>query len=112
MFHLALDGGVVGTFDTQWECDIFVNAHMRIERIALEHHRDAALDRRQVVDALFIDDDIARCRILKARDHTQKCGLAAARWSDKDHELAFVHFKGYVLDDVKLAEALDNILEG
>ncbi len=47
--------------DAERKRDVVEHAHMRIERIGLEHHGDAALHRRQVVDRLAGDDDLARC---------------------------------------------------
>src|SRR5579871_6641261 len=36
---------------------VVIDAHMRIERIVLEDHRDVAIHRRQVVDDLAVDQD-------------------------------------------------------
>src|SRR5206468_12528313 len=44
-----------GLRDPQRERDVVANAQVRVEGIALEHHRDVALLRRQVVDDLFPD---------------------------------------------------------
>ena len=51
---------------------------MRKQRVGLEHHRGAALDRRQADDVLAADQDLAGGRILVAGDHAQDRGLAAA----------------------------------
>ena len=61
---------------------------MRVERVVLEHHRDAALARRQVVDDRVADDDLAAADRLEPGDHAQRRRLGAARGSDEHHELA------------------------
>ena len=80
--------------------------HMRVERVGLEHHGDAALDRRQVVDPLAADDDVAAGDILEPGDHAQQGRLAAARRADEDDELAFRDLEVDALDDFEVAERL------
>src|SRR5206468_5832253 len=41
----------------QPERDVVADAQMRVERVVLEHHRDIALFRRQVVDDALADRD-------------------------------------------------------
>ena len=41
----------------QAEGHVVVDGHVRVERVGLEHHRDAALGRRQVVDDLAADHE-------------------------------------------------------
>src|SRR5690606_29306019 len=64
------------------------DVHVRIERVGLEYHRDAALRRRDVVDHAAVDLDRARRDGLEARDAAEQRGLAAAGRSDEDDELA------------------------
>ena len=52
---------------------------MREQRVGLEHHGGAPLDRRQSDDVLAADQDLAGGRLLVPRDHPQDRGLAAAR---------------------------------
>ena len=50
-----LDFGFRQLRKLQREFEILLHGHMRIERIGLEHHGDAAVPRRHVVDQLTID---------------------------------------------------------
>ena len=50
---------------------------MRVERIVLEHHCDIAVLRRNVVDDVAADHDVAVGDVLKPRDHPQRGRLAA-----------------------------------
>ena len=58
--------------------DVVEHAQMREQRVALEHHGRAALDRRQADDVAAADPHVAVGRLLVARDHAQDGGLAAA----------------------------------
>ena len=60
------------------EGDVVDAGEMREERVALEHHRRAALGRRQVGDVGRADENVAFGRALVARNHAQRRGLAAA----------------------------------
>ena len=62
----------------QIEGDVVENGQMREERIALEHHRRSALDRRLADDHLVADPHLAGSGRLVARDHAQDRRLAAA----------------------------------
>src|SRR5271154_4499032 len=53
------------------ERNVFVNGEMRIERVALEYHGDAALAWRQMRDVLPADQDLARGGRLQACDHSK-----------------------------------------
>ncbi len=75
--------------ETQRVAHVGGHAHMRIERVALEHHGDAALGGLDVVHDLAVDGDRAARHIVDAADQPQQRGLAAAGGSDEDAELAF-----------------------
>jgi hypothetical protein len=70
---------------------VVVDAHMRIERIVLEHHRDVAVGRLDLVHDPVADLHLAAGNRLKACDHAKKRGLAAAGRADQ-------HAEGAVLD--------------
>jgi hypothetical protein len=55
---------------SQAEGHVVAHAHMRIERIGLEHHRDIAVLRLQPLDRLAVEQDAAAGRLLQARDHS------------------------------------------
>ena len=62
--------------------------HVRIQRVVLEHHRDVALGRLEVVDDAAADRDLAAGDLLQPGDHAQQRALAAAGRPDDDDELA------------------------
>jgi len=70
----------------QREGHVPVHVHVRVERVALEDHRDVAIPRRQVDDAATADADVAGSDVLQAGDHPQRRSLPAARRSDQDDE--------------------------
>ena len=57
LLHPLLDLGLVELPHLEAEGHVVVDAHMRIERVVLEHHRDVAIHRRQIVDDLIVDQD-------------------------------------------------------
>ena len=76
--------------EPQAERDVVVDGQVRVERVALEDHRDVAVARRDVVDDALADPDDALADLLEAGDHAKRGRLAAARRADEDHELAVV----------------------
>ncbi|GAB1362791.1 hypothetical protein MASR1M32_20270 [Rhodobacter sp.] len=77
---------------------VLAHRHMRVKRVALEHHRDIAVAWRQIGHVARPDPDPARADLLKPRDHPQRGRLAAARRPQKHHELPFRDGQGNVLD--------------
>ena len=88
--HLGLDDVLVGLAQLHRERDVLLDGHVRVERIALEHHRDVALLRAPIVDDHVVDQQLAARDVLEAGDHAQHGALAAARGADEDEELAVV----------------------
>ncbi len=80
------------------EADVGAHRHVGIERVVLEHHRDVAIDRVEVVDDDVAHEDLARGRLLEAGDHPQSGRLAAARRADEDHELAVLDAEVKIVD--------------
>ena len=72
----------------QSEGDVLVDREVRVERVALEDHRDVAVACGHVVDDPVADLDGALADLLEARDHAQRSRLAAAGGTDEDHELS------------------------
>ena len=62
----------------QPERHVVEHAHVRIQRVVLEHHGDVAVARRHVVHHVAADPDLALGNLLEPRDHAQRRGLAAA----------------------------------
>ena len=86
--HLAVDLRLVGAAHLEAEADILGDRQVRVERIGLEHHRDVALARREIVGEVAVDPKFAVGDFLEPRDHAQRRRLAAARRPDKHQELA------------------------
>jgi hypothetical protein len=84
---------------------------MRIKRIGLEDHGDAALDRRFIVDPLTGNDDVAVGGVVKPRDHAQKRGFSTAGGADEDHELAVLDLEADTLDHLEMSERLSHLVE-
>jgi hypothetical protein len=84
---------------------------MRVERVVLEHHRDVAIHRRQIVDDLVVDQDPSRGDRLEPRHHPQCRRLAAPRRADEDHEFLVVDPEVHVLDGVDLVKFLVQALD-
>ena len=95
----------------QAEADIVADRHVRIERVALEHHREAALRRRLVDDVDAVDQDGAAGRVLEPGDQAEQRRLSAAGRADEDDERAVLHDEVDALDDLHVAEGLLDALE-
>ncbi len=98
--HAAVDLVLAEARDAHAEGHVLVDRHVRVERVALEHHGDAALGRRDVVDQPPVDVQLAAGDFLESGDHAQQCRLAAAGRSDENDELA--------LGDVEI-DAVDHL---
>jgi hypothetical protein len=72
---------------TEREDDVAQHGLVRVERIALEHHGDASLARRQAGDDVTADEHVAGGRLLQARDRAQQGRLAAAGRPEQDEVL-------------------------
>jgi hypothetical protein len=70
---------------------------VRVERVALEHHRDVAIARRHVVDDPVADAERALGDLLEACDHPQGGRLAAPGRAYENHELAVLDLQGHVV---------------
>ncbi|MPN25105.1 hypothetical protein SDC9_172512 [bioreactor metagenome] len=66
---------------------------MRVQRVVLEHHRDVAVFRRNVVDHPVADLDRPLGNVFQPGDHAQRGGFAAARGADEDHEFTVADFE-------------------
>ncbi len=102
LLHAPGDLGLVELPHLEAEGHVVVDAHMRVERVILEHHRDVAIHRRQLVDDLLVDRDVARGDAFEPRHHAQGRRLAAARRADQHDEFLIVDFQVHVDDGVHL----------
>ena len=72
----------------QVEHKVLPHAHVRVERVALEHHGHIAIARVDVGEVLAVDEQPPRRRHLQPRDHAQGRRLAAAGGAKQGKELA------------------------
>src|SRR5215475_7410445 len=72
------------------EGDVREHGLVRVQGVALEHHRDLPRPGGQVGDHLPPDEDVALAGVLQARDEPQQRCLAAAGWAEQDEVLALL----------------------
>ncbi len=95
----------------QRELDVPPHGHVRVERVALEHHRDVAVLGLDVVDDALADGDGARRGVLEPRDHPQRGRLAAARRAEEHEELLVGDVEGEHVDGGDVVEPLRHLIE-
>ena len=96
--HLGGDGGLVSTHHLQAEGHVLGHRHVRVQRIALEHHGHAALGRWQIIHPHAADAEVTGGDVFQPRHAAQQRALAAARRADEDAELAVVDGERGVAD--------------
>ena len=109
--HRAVDLVLRYLGQLQPERHVVVQVHVGVERVALEHHRDAALGRRHVVDQAAADAHLAAGDVLQPGDRAQQRRLAAARRADEDHEFAVPDLQVDAMQDLGLAIGLDHAVQ-
>jgi hypothetical protein len=90
LFDASLDLGRRKLRDAQGERDVLEDVEVRVQGIALEHHRQPSLSWRLVVDDLPVQAHVTASRALEAGDQGQQRRLSAARGADDRDELALV----------------------
>jgi len=65
--HALVDLGLGEFAHLQAERHVVVHAHVRIERVVLEHHGDVAIHGRQLIDHVAVDGDVAGTDGFRAR---------------------------------------------
>ena len=111
--HPRIDLGLRHLPQLQPEGQVVVDAHVRVEGVALEDHRDVAILGGHVVDDLVADRELPVADRLKSGDAAQRGRLAAAGGADQDQELAVGNLKVEVVDrDHVAGEALEHVIEG
>ena len=101
--HLLVDLALRHLSNLQREGQVFGHRHMREQRIVLEHHADAALVRRDVVDRPAAELDLAMRRGLETGQHHQAGRLARTGRPEHGDELAGLDIEVQVFDDERLA---------
>ena len=112
LLDAAVDLVLLDLAQLQAEGEVVVHAHVRVERVALEHHRDVAVLRRHVVDDPVADEEAPVADLLEAGHAAQRGRLAAARGADQDEELAVLDLEVQVVDgDDVFAVPLVHVVE-
>src|SRR5690606_4689487 len=86
------------------EGHVLIDRHMRIKRIRLKHHGNAALRRREAVDHRSVDGKASRGDFLKPGNETQQRGFSAAGGADENHELAGAYIHIHATDNLEIPE--------
>ena len=76
---------------------------MRIERVTLENHGNAALTRREIVHHFAANKDFAGRGGFQAGDHPQERGFPGTRRSQENQKLAFASFQVYFVNCSELS---------
>jgi hypothetical protein len=108
---LLLNHRLVDIGQAQRERHVVEHAHVRVERVALEHHRQIALARIQLGDVAPIEMQAAAVNVGQAGDHAQQRRFAAARGADEDDEFALLDREIDALDGAQRAEKLFDAFE-
>jgi len=106
LLHLAVDLRLVHFGQPQSERHVLAHRHVRVQRIALEHHRDVAILGLDVVDHLAVDGDGAAANLFEAGQHAQQRRLAAARRTHQHHEFAIFDVERDPVNNLRVAECL------
>ena len=95
----------------QAKADVVGNAHVRKQRIVLEHHADVALFHRDMFNRCFADTDRAAIGEDEPGDGPQQGGLATSRWAQQRKETAIGEIHGDVVQRFQRPEILADILD-
>src|SRR3954453_2756808 len=82
---------------------------MRIERVVLEHHRNVALFRLDIVDDAIANRNGSRGDVFQAGEHPQQGRLTATGWTDEHDELAILDRNRHAVQNLKIAERLPHV---
>ena len=104
--ELRVDVGLRHPARPQRRRDVLRRGLLRVERVALEHHRQVALGRRRLrgVDAVQVHG--AGVGLLEPGDHAQRRGLARAGRAEQDEERALGDVELELLQRLDVAERL------
>ncbi|MCY1301664.1 hypothetical protein D9M70_512890 [compost metagenome] len=97
--------------DPKRVADVLLDGQVRIERIGLENHRHVAVFRQHAIDALGVDEDVTRCRLLETGNHAHRRGLAAAGRPEQNQELLVPNLQIEVGHRDEFAELLGDVVE-
>ena len=106
------DVGAAHFSDPKRIADIVPDRLMRIERVALKHHRDVAIARLQLRHIPFADQDPPFGRHVEPCENAQRRGLTASGRPEQRHERAIRHLQVEGMERRKRVESLADALVG
>ena len=109
--HLSGDLALRHLGDLQPEAHVGRHRHMRVQRVRLKHHGNAALGRLVVGDIGAVEQHLAVGALLQAGNHAKQGGLTAARWAHEDTELAMGDIQVKPVDDRDLTKGLADLAQ-
>src|SRR5947208_15443230 len=83
--------------------NVFVDREVRIERIALKDHGDAAVAGTEFVNHSSADEDFAGRGSFQSGDHPQQSSLSGARGHEENEKLTFARLEVNVVDSSELS---------
>src|SRR5690606_10046286 len=104
--HLTIDLRLRAFAQREAEAHVLGHRQMRVERIGLKHHGNAAVTRGNLVHRLAVDFERAAGNLFKAGDHAQQRRLAASGWSYEYDELAILDVEVHTFDDARVSIVL------
>ena len=90
---------------------VLPHRHVRVERVALEHHGDVAALGREKVDEVPVDQDLAAGGLVEAGENTQERRFSASRGPDERDEFPVGDTNVDVFQDFHQAVGLANAFE-
>lgn len=88
----------IKTLHLEAEGDILRDTHVWKQRVALEHRVDPTLERRQIVDRLTGQANLALADMLEPGDCAQQGGLAAAGGAEQGEELVVGNVDRHIVE--------------
>jgi hypothetical protein len=92
--------------------DVLPHGHVRPQRIVLEHHADAALVGRHLIDDAIVEPDLALVGRVEACHQPQQRRLAAARRTEEREELSLLDREAAAVYSGGLPEPLRQAFDG
>src|SRR5262249_10072677 len=112
MLDFVLDDGAGLALDTQGKSEILVDGHMWIERIALKHHANIALARREIVDDTSVEAQYPTGRGGDSGQHPRGGRLCRSPWCQQGRKSCLGDGTTEIMDCWDGAEILRNPFEG
>ena len=108
--HALLDFVARQAFALEAKGHVLPNVQVRKQRVGLEHHVHRPVVRRELGHVLTAQQNAAGGGQLKAGQHAQQRGLAAARTSQQRKNLSLGNRQGHIVHRHRLVKAFDQFL--